>query len=125
MQDLVLYILVNKDIEISRGKLSGQVGHACATFMYGNIMYNDEFSQEVLRWFEFNDQKKIIVGCSQKKLEEYERISSSKDVQIISIRDKGYTELEPNTLTCVAIGLIDRNNIPEEFKFLKKLQLLK
>lgn len=32
-----MYILVNEDIKISKGKLAGQVGHAVSSYMF-NIM---------------------------------------------------------------------------------------
>ena len=62
--------------------------------------------------------KKIILSCSQSKLEELEKMGH------ITIRDNGLTELEPNTLTCVTIGILDKDNIPDELKFVKRLRLL-
>lgn len=35
-----MYILVNEDIKISKGKLAGQVGHAVCSYMYDVIMKN-------------------------------------------------------------------------------------
>ena len=61
---------------------------------------------------------KIILSFSQSKLEELEKLG------YITIRDNGLTELEPNTLTCVTIGILDKDNIPDELKFVKRLRLL-
>lgn len=61
-------------------------------------------------------QKKIILKCPQSKLEELE-----KEQKYIVIRDKGLTQLEPNTLTCICIGIFDRDTdeVPEWVKELK------
>lgn len=109
-KDLAMYILVNKDIEISKGKLAGQVGHAVAVYFYRNE------DPELIKEYMNNQQKKIILYCKQSKLEEYEQQG------YITIRDNGLTELKPNTLTCVNFGIIDKNQQPKE---LKRLQLVK
>lgn len=110
MKDLAMYILVNKDIEIGKGKLAGQVGHAVAVYFYRN-----ENSQLIKEYMD-NKQKKIIVYCKQSKLEQYEKEG------YISIRDIGLTELEPNTLTCINLGILDKNNLPKE---IRRFQLVK
>ena len=38
-KDLKMYILINDDIKISKGKLAGQVGHAVASYFYNS--HND------------------------------------------------------------------------------------
>lgn len=108
-KDLVMYILVNKDITISPGKLAGQVGHAVETYM--NQLADKSIVEEHMK----NSQKKIVLRCSQKKLEELEKEG------YVSIRDNGLTELPPKTLTCVNLGIIDRTT--ETPKFVKRLRL--
>lgn len=109
--DLAMYILVNKDIEINKGKLCGQVGHAVAVYFYRNE------NPQLIKEYMDNKQKKIIVYCKQSKLEEYEKQG------YIAIRDSGLTDLEPNTLTCVNFGILDKSKeIPKE---IRRLQLVK
>lgn len=110
-RDLVMYILVNSDIEISKGKLSGQVGHAVFSYCYEKMNNNHDLFSDYLE----NNQKKVILKCKQNKLEKLEKEG------FITIRDNGLTELEPNTLTCVNLGIIDRNK--EMPKWLKRLRL--
>lgn len=119
MNDLRMYILVNKDIKINKGKLAGQVGHAVATMFYNQhkntgklLPVMDEYMKK---------QKKIILYCPQSKLEELEKEG------YVTIRDKGYTDLEPNTLTCVNFGLIDKSWITgnKELEFLNDLELVR
>lgn len=109
MKDYRMYILVNDEVKIGKGKLAGQVGHAVAVYFYKNLEGNAEVIHEYMN----TAQKKIILKCSQSKLEELEREGH------ITIRDKGWTQLEPNTLTCVNIGILDVNDVPAFAKDLK------
>lgn len=109
-QDLRMYILINQDIRISKGKLAGQVGHAVAVWFYQNLN-----NQSLMEEYMMNEQKKIILKCSSDKLEGLEKEG------FITIRDKGYTELESNTLTCINLGVYSRKNAPIITKGLKLL----
>ncbi len=113
-EDLRMYILVNKDIEISKGKLAGQVGHAVATYFYSMLA----FMPQLIKNYMSTAQKKIILYSSQTMLQELE------DRGYIAIRDKGWTELQTNTLTCINLGIVDYNNIPTELEFIKQLKLV-
>lgn len=118
-KDLRMYILVNQDIKINKGKLAGQVGHAVSSMLYHQFKVTGKLLSIMEEYME-NYQKKIILYCSQDKLEELEKEGYT------TIRDKGWTDLEPNTITCVNLGLIDYNReIPEEFKFIKDLKLVR
>ena len=62
-----LYIVVNKDLEMSSAKLSVQVGHACTTFSYQNY-----HSCKFEKWFTKHNQTKIILKATEKDLKELE-----------------------------------------------------
>lgn len=114
MNDYRMYILVNEDIKISKGKLAGQVGHAVMSYIYHNAIkpLQDGKQIETLDGY-MKEQKKIILKCPQYKLEELESEG------YIAIRDKGYTQLEPNTLTCINYGIMTPNIAPQWIKELK------
>lgn len=62
--DKAMYILVNENIKIGKGKLAGQVGHAVCSYM-NNMMLNASKS-EILEFQEYMKvQKKIILRCPQ------------------------------------------------------------
>ena len=103
MEELAMYILVNQDIKISKGKLAGQVGHAVCSYVY----------QKGVSEAYMKAQKKIILKCSQDKLEALENEG------YITIRDLGLTHLEPNTLTCVNYGIHRKEDVPTWIKELK------
>lgn len=113
-----MYILVNEDIKINKGKLAGQVGHAVAVYFYYNYD-GGENPNSLIEQYMNQYQKKIILYYPQSKLEELEERG------YIAIRDKGWTDLEPNTLTCVNLGIVDYNNIPKELEFIRKLALVR
>lgn len=123
MSNKAMYILVNENIKIGKGKLAGQTAHASLTWLYRNFIkdYSGnhiEITEEMQNFLDdyMEVQKKIILKCPQSKLEELE-----KEQKYIVIRDKGLTQLEPNTLTCICIGIFDRDTdeVPEWVKELK------
>lgn len=110
---LRMYILVNEDIKIGKGKLPGQVGHAVATFFYRAFTTGKQEERELIHQYMGNEQTKILLKCPQSKLEELEK------EHYITIRDKGYTHLPPNTLTCVNLGIMDKEMAPSWVQELK------
>lgn len=115
--DLRMYILVNEDIKINKGKLAGQVGHAVASYIYWNLVDFMHPFNNVIKSYMENHQKKIVLYAPQSKLEELEEVGYT------TIRDNGWTDLEPNTLTCVNMGIIDYDSSPEKLEWLKELKL--
>ncbi|RAP14821.1 hypothetical protein HS9_00144 [Bacillus velezensis] len=110
-----MYILVNEDIKISKGKLAGQVGHAVMSYVYHGAVKPLSEGREIQSLDEYmKEQKKIILKCPQYKLEELERAG-----EYTVIRDKGYTQLEPNTLTCINYGIKTPEELPEWVRNLK------
>ncbi|WP_262388824.1 aminoacyl-tRNA hydrolase [Bacillus amyloliquefaciens] len=110
-----MYILVNEDIKISKGKLAGQVGHAVMSYVYHKAVKPLSEGIEIKSLDEYmKEQKKIILKCPQYKLEELERAGGYN-----VIRDKGYTQLEPNTLTCINYGIKTPEELPEWVRNLK------
>ena len=107
--DLAMYILVNGDIKIGKGLLANQVGHAVGVYQYKKA------NKELVDKYYQGKCKKIILKCSQETLEGLEKEG------FVSIREQDSPQLEKNTLTCVNLGILDRDNneIPEWVKDLK------
>lgn len=123
MSNKAMYILVNEDIKIGKGKLAGQACHCVSSYIYRNYIrgYDGKKISITDDMYDFLDdymecQKKIILKAPYSKLEELE-----KEGSYIVIRDKGLTQLEPNTLTCVCAGIYDRDldEVPDWIKELK------
>ena len=110
-----MYILVNKDITMSPAKLSAQVSHAVTNFLIENV----PFQPYILDWWgKGRKQTKIVLECKQSILEELEADGLSV------VRDNGLTELEPNTPTCVCLGIGEKEEFIGKYKWFKRLQLL-
>lgn len=114
-----MYILVNTDIEISKGKLAGQVGHASITYLY-NKLTNSGMSEEQLTDFKSKmkdymlAQKKIILKAKESQLLQLEKENEEHNLGYAVIRDAGATELEPNTITCICVGISGIDDIPKK-----------
>lgn len=110
-KELIEYIIVNTDLDMSPGKIAAQVGHVCgmcAEEQGGSAKYN--------AWKMFHDYKKIILSGHTKTLEKLE------EQGFFAVRDKGYTEIPENSLTAVSLGIMKRKDAKP---FIKRLQLLK
>lgn len=97
-------IIVRKDIEMSSGKMAGQVAHASCSVLQHIKKGKDEHDRVYNNWYKGGlDQKKIILQVkSLTKLENIMKKADSLGISYYPVRDAGYTELPPNTLTCIA-----------------------
>lgn len=73
MSNKVMYILVNEDIKIGKGKLAGQCSHSAIIYLYRNFIrdYNGHLISVTKEMQDFLDdymtlQKKIILKCPEK-----------------------------------------------------------
>lgn len=116
MDDLRMYILVNKNIEMSSAKLGTQVGHVVTNYLLNHANLE---STKFKEWYsEGLKQTKIILEASQGMLTNIEN-------DYASVRDNGKTELESNTLTCVCLGIMTRNEFERLGNKYKRLQVKK
>lgn len=92
-----LYILVNNDLKIGKGKFAGQSSHACWTYALKSTLLEED------NIIDLSKNKELIeyIYLDQKTLEIIEKTNS-----YIVIRDKGLTQLHPNSLTCVVLGYL-------------------
>ncbi len=117
MDDIKQVIVVRTDLQMGKGKIAAQVGHAC-------VLGAEHVRKSNPEWYEqwWGSQEKVVL-----------KVPSIKDLQEIKIRaidlnlpwsevsDAGHTQLAPGTVTCISIGpapenLIDR--ITGELKLL-------
>lgn len=111
-EELIQYIIVNKDLGMSAGKVAAQVGHVCTLCAIEEQKKNPLFHI----WFNEN-QKKIVLGAHEKVLLELE-----KNPNFYAIRDSGLTEIAENSLTAISLGVTTKEKVE---KIVKRLQLYK
>lgn len=121
-QELIMYIVVNKELGMSPGKLSGQVAHTVTNYMdyvkrivEGRTANEGELERFNEWYVDGKVQKKIILGGKQKDVERMER-----EGRFWSVRDLGLTEIDEGSLTCVCLGVMTRG---EAQQYVKRLQL--
>jgi len=107
--ELVQYFVVNKELNMSPGKIAAQVAHVAT-----NITYNEHGTEDWEEWFE-NDQPKIVLRGKEKDLLKLIEMGA------YSIRDNGRTEIPENSLTCVGFPPTSKSEMK---RILGRLQLL-
>ncbi len=110
MEEYKQVIIVRKDLSMGKGKLAVQVAHASLQATFKTYKSRREWFD---KWW-LSGQKKIVVKVgSEKELLDKAREAEALGLPVAIVRDAGLTQLEPGTLTAVAIGpapssLIDR-----------------
>lgn len=107
--ELVQYFIVNKELDMSPGKIAAQVAHVAT-----NITYNEHGTETWDKWYE-NDQPKIILRGKEKDL------LKLIEEGAYNIRDNGRTEIPENSLTCVGFPPALKSEMKKK---LKRFQLL-
>lgn len=105
------YIIINKDLEMSPGKIAGQAAHASVGFTYS---YGDE-DLAVFDWFNYHAQRKIVVGLTEEKIRNAMFKLTEEKIPFYVVRDTGKTEVEANSLTAIAIRPMSNENTPKWF----------
>ncbi|MGM0854233.1 MAG: aminoacyl-tRNA hydrolase [Bacillota bacterium] len=104
MRDLVQYFIVNKELNMSKGKTAAQVAHA-ATLSTLSLMATDSAFQhrqtDFIEWVQ-SGMKKIVLKGKAGELEKLEKEG------YFSIHDSGLTEIKEGSLTVVALPPMEK-----------------
>lgn len=112
-----LAIVVRKDLAMSCGKIAGQVGHA-SVMAYRNVTDNGlDYGQ----WYDEGQKKIVLKVPDLTGLLLLEEVAILNKLQTHRVIDFGLTKIEPNTLTCIAIGPDEDEKIDTVIKDLKLL----
>ena len=123
----VVYIVVNKDLNMSLGKTCAQVGHAIQYLCqhYFSIQRAQEKNptektekliNDYLEWSVEGLSTKIVLGADTK---EFNKLKES-DLDPFIVTDAGKTEVEPGTETVLAFWPMEKDSN----KLIKRLRLL-
>jgi len=108
-------IVVRSDLKLSKGKLAVQVAHASLG------AYKKAHAMSRVEW-ENQGAKKVVVKVeNDRELLRAFNIAKELHLPATLIKDAGRTELEPGTMTAVAIGPAQESEID---KITGKLKLL-
>ncbi|RLG78804.1 MAG: peptidyl-tRNA hydrolase [Thermoprotei archaeon] len=94
-------IVVRTDIKMSRGKLAAQVAHASVLAAFTAYHKKKEW---FTAWWNSGQKKVVLKGGTEKELLDLAEKALKQKLPVAIVRNAGYTELEPGTLTAIAIG---------------------
>lgn len=114
-----MYIVINEDLNMSPGKIGAHTAHAVFDYLYSLNKAQDTIPTifaDVTDSFKNNGDTIIVLKAHEKVLLECERRGYT------AVRDRGLTEVEPDSITAVCLGVYDKDEgIP---KWIQKLRLL-
>ncbi|MGD2107137.1 MAG: peptidyl-tRNA hydrolase Pth2 [Nitrosopumilaceae archaeon] len=100
MVEIKQVIVVRTDLDMGKGKIAAQVGHAC-------VLGAEHVRKSNSAWFEqwWEGQEKVVVKVSGiKELQEIKRHAIDLNLPWSEVSDAGHTQLAPGTTTCISIG---------------------
>lgn len=93
-------IAVRTDLDMGKGKIAAQVGHAC-------VLGAEHVRKSHPDWFSewWQGQEKVVVKVnSLKEIEEIKKAASSLNIPWSEVTDAGHTQIAPGTTTCISLG---------------------
>jgi peptidyl-tRNA hydrolase, PTH2 family len=91
-------IVARTDIGMGQGKLAAQVAHA-------SLSAYEKADERTRREWKNGGQKKIVLkGESERQLHELSEIAEARGLANAVVRDAGHTQLDPGTVTALAVG---------------------
>ena len=102
MTDIKQVIVVRSDLKMGKGKVAAQVAHAA-------LEAAESARRKHPGWYESwkeQGQAKVVVKAEggEPALDELQRQARSLGLPVSLIQDRGLTQLEPGTTTCLGIG---------------------
>ena len=100
MGDIKQVIAVRTDLDMGKGKIAAQVGHAC-------VLGAEHVRKSHPEWYRewWGGQEKVVVKVSgTKELQEVKRVAIELNLPWSEVSDAGHTQLAPGTTTFISIG---------------------
>jgi PTH2 family peptidyl-tRNA hydrolase len=86
---------------MGKGKVAVQVGHASITAAEETRRHRPEWWKE---WFNEGQCKVVVRVGSEGELDELNRQAEELGLASAIVHDRGLTQVEPGTATCIGIG---------------------
>lgn len=99
-----MILVVRNDLKMGKGKIAAQCGHA-AVGAYQTAVRR--YPATLRRWNDSGCAKIAVKADSKEQLLAIRQKALALDFNVCMIRDAGRTQIEPNTITVLAIGPAD------------------
>ncbi len=117
MANVKQVIIIRTDLDMGKGKIAAQVGHACVLGAENVRKSNPEWFSE---WWK--GQEKIVLKVSSlKELEQIKQITIELGIPWSEVTDAGHTQIAPGTVTCISLGPAPEEKIDKVTGSLKLL----
>ena len=93
-------IVVRTDLDMGKGKIASQVGHACVLGAEHVRKSNPEWFSE---WW-IGQEKVVLKVANLKELEQVKQDAIALGIPWAEVTDAGHTQIAPGTTTCISIG---------------------
>src|SRR5215210_4408408 len=100
----VQYIVANKGLGMSGGKLAAQVAHAAVKAIEYQFMLSDTMLEQ---WNATGHTKIVLEARDTEHLLMVERFLNERGIKTFLIIDEGRTEIAPHTPTALATSIVD------------------
>jgi PTH2 family peptidyl-tRNA hydrolase len=100
MSHIKQVIVVRTDLEMGKGKIAAQVGHAC-------VLGAESVRKSHPDWFKswWGGQEKIVLKVpGPKELDEIKKHAIDFEIPWSEVTDAGHTQIAPGTTTCISLG---------------------
>lgn len=108
--DVKQVIVVRNDIKMGKGKLAAQVAHAAIAALK---MAEERRPEWAKGWLEEGQPKIVVKVRDLDELEDVYARALADDLPAAIVVDRGLTQLEPGTVTCVGIGPAPKDHLDE------------
>ncbi len=112
-EDYRIYILVNKQLNLSPGKVGAQVGHGIADIVEN--MISDKRNRKIWRKYKACGSTKIVLKAKTTQ-ELISVLDQTKHLQKTYVIDQGRTQCPPDSLTVVVYYPIPCQMVPSCIK---------
>ena len=105
MSEYKQVIVVRRDLKMGRGKAAAQVAHASCEAIFTILSSGrSDWVRWLEAWRSTGQMKVVLRADSLDELLYIKRRADESGLPTSLVRDAGRTQLEPGTITCIAIG---------------------
>ena len=118
--------IINSDLDMRKGKITGQVAHGAVFYTQIAIEHSSDNAERYNRFvsWRYEDKelmKKVVLKASKEEIIRLRVILIDKDIWSHLVYDRGMTQIPENSLTCMVIEPLEEEKCDDLFRHLKLL----